>query len=61
MMYNKLTTLAEYIDDTEDFVNIKQDSQRNKLLVGADAAQGAAEGAVGAGSRLVVLCDHSMP
>ena len=33
VMYNKLATLAEYIDDTEDFVNIKQDSQRNQLLV----------------------------
>lgn len=33
VMYNKLATLAEYIDDTEDFVNIKQDSQRNQLLI----------------------------
>lgn len=33
LLFNKLSTLAEYIDDTEDYVNIKQDNQRNQLLV----------------------------
>jgi len=30
--WNKLQTLTEYIDDTEDFINIKLDSQRNQLI-----------------------------
>jgi magnesium transporter len=29
---NKLQTLAEYIDDTEDFINIELDSHRNQLI-----------------------------
>ncbi|KAK6284807.1 hypothetical protein POUND7_003759 [Theobroma cacao] len=29
---NKLTTMKEYIDDTEDFINIQLDSQRNRLI-----------------------------
>ena len=30
--WNKLQTLTEYVGDTEDFVNIKLDSQRNQLI-----------------------------
>lgn len=30
--WNKLQTLTEYIDDTEDYVNIQLDSQRNQLI-----------------------------
>ncbi|KAK9832888.1 hypothetical protein WJX74_000837 [Apatococcus lobatus] len=30
--YNKLQTLCEYIDDTEDYINIELDSQRNQLI-----------------------------
>ncbi|DBB07272.1 TPA: hypothetical protein ACH3X1_011567, partial [Trebouxia sp. C0004] len=30
--YNKLQFLKEYIDDTEDFVNIELDGQRNQLI-----------------------------
>ncbi|XP_076941108.1 magnesium transporter MRS2-1-like [Bidens hawaiensis] len=29
---NKLTTLKEYIDDTEDFINIQLDNVRNQLI-----------------------------
>lgn len=29
---NRLQTLCEYIDDTEDYINIEQDKHRNKLL-----------------------------
>ncbi|XP_004493752.1 magnesium transporter MRS2-I-like isoform X3 [Cicer arietinum] len=29
---NKLTTLREYIDDTEDYINIQLDNHRNKLI-----------------------------
>ncbi|KAF5181937.1 Magnesium transporter mrs2-1, partial [Thalictrum thalictroides] len=29
---NKLTTIKEYIDDTEDFINIQQDNVRNQLI-----------------------------
>ncbi|KAG0462494.1 hypothetical protein HPP92_020970 [Vanilla planifolia] len=29
---NKLTTLREYIDDTEDYINIQLDNQRNQLI-----------------------------
>ncbi|CAJ1976424.1 unnamed protein product [Sphenostylis stenocarpa] len=29
---NKLTTLREYIDDTEDYINIQLDSHRNQLI-----------------------------
>ncbi|CAL0321111.1 unnamed protein product [Lupinus luteus] len=29
---NKLTTLKEYIDDTEDYINIQLDSHRNQLI-----------------------------
>lgn len=33
---NRLQTLCEYIDDTEDYINIEQDKNRNQLLqVGA--------------------------
>ena len=30
--WNKLQTLTEYIDDTEDFVNLQLDSHRNQLI-----------------------------
>jgi len=30
--YNKLQTLCEYIDDTEDYINIELDSHRNALI-----------------------------
>lgn len=30
--WNKLQTLCEYIDDTEDFINIELDSKRNHLI-----------------------------
>eukprot|EP00884_Botryococcus_braunii_P008671 jgi/Botrbrau1/17805/Bobra.0127s0054.1 len=30
--YNKLQTLAEYIDDTEDYINIELDNHRNQLI-----------------------------
>ncbi|XP_038713039.1 magnesium transporter MRS2-1-like isoform X1 [Tripterygium wilfordii] len=30
---NKLTTLREYIDDTEDYINIRLDSVRNRLIL----------------------------
>jgi len=30
--FNKLHALSEYIDDTEDFISISQDSHRNKLI-----------------------------
>lgn len=30
--YNKLQTLCEYIDDTEDFINIELDSKRNQII-----------------------------
>lgn len=30
--YNKLQTLNEYINDTEDFVNVELDSKRNQLI-----------------------------
>jgi magnesium transporter len=30
--WNKLQTLTEYVDDTEDYVNIELDSHRNKLI-----------------------------
>jgi magnesium transporter len=30
--WNKLQTLTEYIDDTEDFINIELDSHRNQLI-----------------------------
>ncbi|KAI3437683.1 hypothetical protein D9Q98_000132 [Chlorella vulgaris] len=30
--YNKLQTLCEYIDDTEDYINIELDSHRNSLI-----------------------------
>ncbi|KAL4428792.1 hypothetical protein ABPG77_005230 [Micractinium sp. CCAP 211/92] len=30
--FNKLQTLCEYIDDTEDYIQIKLDSQRNALI-----------------------------
>jgi magnesium transporter len=30
--WNKLQTLSEYIDDTEDFINIELDSHRNQLI-----------------------------
>ncbi|CAM8881627.1 unnamed protein product [Rhodiola kirilowii] len=29
---NKLTTLREYIDDTEDYINIQLDNKRNQLI-----------------------------
>ncbi|KAK8936868.1 Magnesium transporter MRS2-I [Platanthera zijinensis] len=29
---NKLTTLREYIDDTEDYINIQLDNHRNQLI-----------------------------
>merc|ERR1711915_507978 len=29
---NKLTSLKEYIDDTEDFINIQLDNVRNQLI-----------------------------
>ncbi|GAB4843272.1 Magnesium transporter MRS2-I [Ancistrocladus abbreviatus] len=29
---NRLTTLREYIDDTEDYINIQLDSKRNQLI-----------------------------
>ena len=46
MLSTKLNTLGEYINDTEDYVNIKQDNQRNQLLVGgtARAAHGQRKG-----------------
>jgi len=31
-IYNKLHALSEHIDDTEDFINLLQDSHRNKLI-----------------------------
>uniref|UniRef100_A0A7S0NAT3 Magnesium transporter n=1 Tax=Chlamydomonas leiostraca TaxID=1034604 RepID=A0A7S0NAT3_9CHLO len=31
-VYNRLKTLGEYIEDTEDLVNIKLDAQRNRLI-----------------------------
>eukprot|EP00242_Pyramimonas_sp_CCMP2087_P018371 CAMPEP_0198202740 /NCGR_PEP_ID=MMETSP1445-20131203/5950_1 /TAXON_ID=36898 /ORGANISM="Pyramimonas sp., Strain CCMP2087" /LENGTH=511 /DNA_ID=CAMNT_0043873813 /DNA_START=314 /DNA_END=1849 /DNA_ORIENTATION=- len=31
-VYNKLHALSEHIDDTEDFINLLQDSHRNKLI-----------------------------
>ncbi|XVE81745.1 hypothetical protein DITRI_Ditri15bG0089900 [Diplodiscus trichospermus] len=30
--FNKLTTLREYIDDTEDYINIQLDNHRNQLI-----------------------------
>mmetsp|Transcript_20778 Transcript_20778/g.58464 ORF Transcript_20778/g.58464 Transcript_20778/m.58464 type:complete len:257 (+) Transcript_20778:19-789(+) len=30
--YDKLNTLSEYIDDTEDYINIELDSHRNQLI-----------------------------
>ena len=40
--YNKLQTLCEYIDDTEDYINIELDSHRNALIrVGGPAGSGA--------------------
>lgn len=30
--FNKLSTLREYIDDTEDYINIELDSKRNQLM-----------------------------
>uniref|UniRef100_A0A1D2AE65 Magnesium transporter n=1 Tax=Auxenochlorella protothecoides TaxID=3075 RepID=A0A1D2AE65_AUXPR len=30
--YNKLQTLYEYIDDTEDFINLELDSKRNQII-----------------------------
>ena len=30
--WNKMQTLGEYIDDTEDFLNIELDAKRNFLL-----------------------------
>jgi magnesium transporter len=30
--WNKLQTLTEYVDDTEDFINIELDSHRNQLI-----------------------------
>ena len=30
--YNKLQTLCEYIDDTEDYIAIQLDSHRNALI-----------------------------
>ncbi|KDD72467.1 hypothetical protein H632_c3305p0, partial [Helicosporidium sp. ATCC 50920] len=30
--FNKLQTLCEYIDDTEDYINIELDSHRNELI-----------------------------
>lgn len=30
--YNKLNTLMEYIDDTEDYINIELDSHRNQII-----------------------------
>jgi magnesium transporter len=30
--WNKLQTLTEYVEDTEDFINIELDSQRNQLI-----------------------------
>ncbi|KAI4301160.1 hypothetical protein L6164_034467 [Bauhinia variegata] len=30
--YNKLTTVREYIDDTEDYINIQLDNHRNQLI-----------------------------
>ena len=42
--WNKLRTLSEYIDDTEDFISIELDSHRNQLtaidLVGLDSILG---------------------
>ncbi len=29
---NKLSTLYEYVDDTEDYVEIQQDNRRNQLI-----------------------------
>ncbi|PNX76444.1 magnesium transporter MRS2-i-like protein, partial [Trifolium pratense] len=29
---NKLTTVREYIDDTEDYINIQLDNHRNQLI-----------------------------
>lgn len=29
---NKLSTLREYIDDTEDYINIQLDNHRNQLI-----------------------------
>lgn len=31
-MRNKILTVREYIDDTEDYVNIQLDNQRNELI-----------------------------
>ncbi|KAJ4887653.1 Magnesium transporter MRS2-2 [Raphanus sativus] len=30
--FNKLTTLREYIDDTDDYINIQMDNHRNELI-----------------------------
>jgi len=30
--YNKLQTLAEYVDDTEDYVKFEIDTQRNRFI-----------------------------
>lgn len=30
--WNQLQTLCEYVDDTEDFINIELDSHRNGLI-----------------------------
>lgn len=39
--YNKLRSLCEYVDDTEDFINIELDSHRNQLIrVGGGALRG---------------------
>ncbi|KAL0392830.1 UNVERIFIED_CONTAM: Magnesium transporter MRS2-2 [Sesamum radiatum] len=32
--FNKLTTLREYIDNTEDYINIQLDNHRNQLIQG---------------------------
>lgn len=30
--YNKLQTLAEYVDDTEDYIRFEIDTQRNRFI-----------------------------
>ena len=30
--YNKLQTLAEYVDDTEDYIKFEIDTQRNRFI-----------------------------
>lgn len=42
--YNKLQTLSEYIDDTEDYVRFEIDTQRNRFIEVGPPPSSAASG-----------------